>query len=44
MRSYDIFLSICQTEVDGFLPSERQMFNSFFDQVRLSDQLGFGTA
>lgn len=40
----DIFLSICQTEVDGFLPTERQMFESFFDQVRLADELGFGTA
>lgn len=42
--SFDIFLSICQTEVDGFIPSERQMFESFFDQVQLADELGFGTA
>jgi alkanesulfonate monooxygenase SsuD/methylene tetrahydromethanopterin reductase-like flavin-dependent oxidoreductase (luciferase family) len=42
--TYDIFLSICQTEVDGFLPSERQMFLSFFDQVGLADQLGYKTA
>jgi len=41
---FDIFLSICQTEVDGMMPSERQMFASFFDQVELADQLGFGTA
>lgn len=41
---FDIFLSICQTEVDGFLPTEKQMFESFFDQVRLADELGFGTA
>ncbi len=40
----DIFLSICQTEVDGHTPSERQMFLNFFDQVRLADELGFGTA
>ena len=41
---FDIFLSICQTEVDGVIPSERRMFENFFDQVRLSDELGFGTA
>ncbi|MGE4133998.1 MAG: LLM class flavin-dependent oxidoreductase [Bdellovibrionales bacterium] len=41
---FDIFLSICQTDVDGFMPSEKQMFESFFDQVRLADELGFGTA
>ncbi len=40
----DIFLSICQTEVDGYIPSERKMFESFFDQVLLADQLGFETA
>jgi len=41
---FDIFLSICQTEVDGYMPSEKIMFQNFFDQVQLSDQLGFGTA
>ncbi len=41
---YDIFFSICQTEVDGYLPSERVMWENFFDQVKLADQLGFGTA
>jgi len=41
---FDIFLSICQTEVDGYFPSERVMFQNFFDQVRLADSLGFGTA
>ncbi len=41
---FDIFLSICQTEVDGYLPSERTMFENFFDQVRLADQLGFDIA
>jgi alkanesulfonate monooxygenase SsuD/methylene tetrahydromethanopterin reductase-like flavin-dependent oxidoreductase (luciferase family) len=41
---FDIFLSICQTEVDGYLPSEKVMFQNFFDQVRLADDLGFGTA
>ena len=41
---FDIFLSICQTEVDGYLPSEKIMFQNFFDQVRLADELGFETA
>ncbi len=41
---WDIFFSICQTEVEGFLPTERQMFENFFDQIRLADTLGFGTA
>lgn len=41
---FDIFLSICQTEVDGFTPNERQMFQNFFDQARLADELGYGTA
>jgi hypothetical protein len=42
--TFDIFLSICQTEVDGFMPNERTMFRNFFDQVKLADQLGFETA
>lgn len=41
---YDIFLSICQTEVDGYTPSESIMFSNFFDQVQLADELGYGTA
>lgn len=41
---FDIFFSICQTEVDGYMPSERVMFENFLDQVKLADQLGFGTA
>lgn len=41
---FDIFLSICQTPVDGFKPSEKQMFLNFFDQVRLADELDFGCA
>ncbi|HEX7151152.1 MAG TPA: LLM class flavin-dependent oxidoreductase [Thermoanaerobaculia bacterium] len=40
----DIFFSICQTEVNGYLPSERVMFENFFEQVDLADRLGFGTA
>lgn len=41
---FDIFFSICQTEVDGYTPSEKKMFLNFFDQLKLADQLGFGTA
>jgi alkanesulfonate monooxygenase SsuD/methylene tetrahydromethanopterin reductase-like flavin-dependent oxidoreductase (luciferase family) len=40
----DIFFSICQTEVHGYIPSEREMFEHFFEQIELADQLGFGTA
>lgn len=40
----DIFFSICQNEVDGYLPSEEVMWNNFFSQVELADQLGFKTA
>lgn len=41
---FDIFLSICQTDVDGYMPSEKVMFQNFFDQVKLADDLGFGIA
>jgi alkanesulfonate monooxygenase SsuD/methylene tetrahydromethanopterin reductase-like flavin-dependent oxidoreductase (luciferase family) len=40
----DNFFSICQTEVHGYVPSERVMFENFFEQVELADRLGFGTA
>jgi alkanesulfonate monooxygenase SsuD/methylene tetrahydromethanopterin reductase-like flavin-dependent oxidoreductase (luciferase family) len=40
----DIFFSISQTVVDGYMPSERVMFENFFEQVVLADRLGFGTA
>jgi alkanesulfonate monooxygenase SsuD/methylene tetrahydromethanopterin reductase-like flavin-dependent oxidoreductase (luciferase family) len=41
---FDIFFSICQTEVHGYLPTEKVMFENFFEQVELADRLGFGTA
>ena len=41
---FDIFFSICQTEVHGYMPSERVMFENFFEQLDLADRLGFGTA
>ncbi|HEV7763560.1 MAG TPA: LLM class flavin-dependent oxidoreductase [Thermoanaerobaculia bacterium] len=40
----DIFFSICQTDVHGYLPGERVMFQNFFEQIELADELGFGTA
>lgn len=40
----DIFFSISQTEVDGYMPGERIMFENFFEQVTLADRLGLGTA
>ena len=40
---FDIFFSISQTpDTSGFKPSESEMFSSFFDQVVLADDLGFG--
>ena len=41
---FDIFFSICQTEVHGTMPDEATMFRNFFEQVELADALGFGTA
>ena len=41
---FDIFFSICQTEVHGYMPSEKVMFENFFEQIELADELGFGTA
>jgi len=41
---FDIFFSICQTEAGGVIPSERVMFENFFEQVLAADRLGFGTA
>ena len=41
---YDVFLSICQNEVDGVIPSEQTMFENFFSQVVLADELGYETA
>ena len=41
---YDIFFSISQTPVDDVTPSEAQMFQNFFAQVKAADRLGYGTA
>jgi alkanesulfonate monooxygenase SsuD/methylene tetrahydromethanopterin reductase-like flavin-dependent oxidoreductase (luciferase family) len=42
--TFDVFFSICQTDVEGYIPSEKIMFRNFFDQVKLADDLGFRTA
>ncbi len=41
---FDVFFSICQTEVDNFIPSEKKMLLNFFDQVKHADELGYETA
>lgn len=41
---FDVFFSICQTEVNGYMPSEKVMFQNFFDQLQLADRLGFEIA
>lgn len=42
--THDIFFSICQNEVDGRTPTEREMWSNFFSQVEAADRLGFGCA
>jgi alkanesulfonate monooxygenase SsuD/methylene tetrahydromethanopterin reductase-like flavin-dependent oxidoreductase (luciferase family) len=41
---FDIFFSICQSQVEQFIPSEQHMLQNFFSQVKLADTLGFETA
>jgi len=41
---FDVFFSISQTPVNGYLPDEAVMFRNFFEQVEAADRLGFGTA
>ncbi len=41
---FDIFLSLCQAEVEGVIPTERLMYENFFSQVQLADALGFEVA
>ncbi len=41
---FDIFFSICQSQVEEFIPSEQHMLQNFFSQVKLADTLGFETA
>ncbi len=45
LMDFDIFFSISQTpDSTGRTPSETEMFVSFFEQVELADDLGFGVA
>ena len=40
---HDIFFSISQTpDVSGVTPSEREMFDNYFQQLKHADELGFG--
>jgi len=40
---YDIFFSIAQTpDHNGFTPSESEMFDNYFSQLKAADRLGFG--
>ncbi len=41
---FDLFFSISQTPVDGFVPNEATMFRNFFRQVEAGDRLGYGVA
>ena len=34
---FDIFFSISQTPVDGYMPTEAEMFRNFFEQVEAAD-------
>lgn len=41
---FDIFFSISQTPVNGYLPTETKMFENFFEQVKAADELDYKTA
>ena len=41
---YDVFFSIIQDEVNNTIPSEQTIFENFFSQVELADELGYETA
>lgn len=41
---FDLFFSISQTPVDGYTPSEAEMFRNFLAEVEAADRLGYGTA
>lgn len=42
---HDIFLSISQTpDENGYIPTETEMFQNYFQQVEHADKLGFGVA
>ena len=40
---HDIFFSISQTpDINGVTPTERKMFENYFQQLKHADKLGFG--
>ncbi len=41
---FDVFFSISQTPVDGYMPDEATMFRNWLDQVEAADRLGYGVA
>ena len=41
---FDVFFSLSHTPAEGLLPSEAEMFRSFFRQVHVADELGYGVA
>lgn len=41
---FDVFFSLSHVPVEGYCPSERQMFLNFFEQVKAADNLGYETA
>ncbi len=41
---FDVFFSLCQNVVDGYLPSEREMFENFFEEIEYADALPYETA
>lgn len=41
---FDVFFSISQTPINGYVPSEAEMFRNFFEQVEVADRLGMRTA
>ena len=41
---FDVFFGFSQTNVDGFVPREKDMFRALFEQVKVADQEGYGTA
>ncbi|MGI8647151.1 MAG: LLM class flavin-dependent oxidoreductase [Mycobacteriales bacterium] len=41
---YDIFFSFSRMEIDGYLPSEAEVFGNLVDQIKAADDCGFETA
>lgn len=41
---FDVFFAISQTPVNGYMPTEAEMFRNFFAQVEAADRLGYEIA